>query len=114
MLSVEERWRDTDHGEQTGNRLVLDHGDGTYAIYGHLSQGGARVDVGARVTQGEEIARSGSSGMVTTPHLHFMVFSCPVEVADWRLFCASEPVSFRDGPVGPLPAGAWVQPDRDR
>ena len=47
--------------------------------------------------------------MVATPHLHFMVFACPVAVGGRKLFCASEPLSFRDGPTGPLVEGAWVE-----
>lgn len=114
VLSVDDRWPDTDHDEQHGNRLVVDHGDGTYAIYGHLSQGGARVAVGESVTQGQEIAASGSSGMVATPHLHFMLFSCPVDIAGRRLFCASEPITFRGGPVASPTEGAWIEPAATR
>ena len=40
VLSAEEQWSDTDHDEPHGNRLIVDHGDGTYAIYGHISRGG--------------------------------------------------------------------------
>lgn len=109
VLSVDERWSDTDHAEEHGNRVILDHGDGSYAIYGHLTQDGARVGVGERVAQGQQIARSGSSGLVAAPHLHFMVFDCPVELAGRRLFCRSIPISFRGGPTGPLAQGAWVE-----
>lgn len=108
VLSVDERWSDSDHDEEHGNRVILDHGDGTYAIYGHLTRDGAEVGVGERVVQGRKIARSGSSGLVATPHLHFMVFECPLEVAGRRLFCSSVPVSFQGGPTGPLAEGAWV------
>lgn len=108
VLSVEERWADTDHQEDHGNRLVLDHGDGTYAIYGHLTRGGAQVEVGERVAQGQLIALSGSSGLATTPHLHFMVLSCPLQVGGWRGLCASEPIRFRDGPPGAVAEGDWL------
>lgn len=52
-----------------GNFVELDHGGGRTTRYGHLS--GFDVPVGARVRTGQDIARSGSTGHSTGPHLHF-------------------------------------------
>ncbi|MGQ0827336.1 MAG: peptidoglycan DD-metalloendopeptidase family protein, partial [Bacteroidota bacterium] len=57
------------------NRVVVDHGDGTSALYLHLTQNGALVNVGDKVTQGQIIAKSGSSGCSTGAHLHFQVMN---------------------------------------
>jgi len=57
------------------NRVVVDHGDGTSALYLHLTQNGALVNVGDVVTQGQVIAKSGSSGCSTGAHLHFQVMN---------------------------------------
>ena len=54
-------------GEREGLYLWLVDDD-TEVIYCHLR--GVFVGVGKRVKAGEEIARSGSSGGVTGPHLH--------------------------------------------
>ncbi len=51
-----------------GTTIVLEHGWGkTY--YGHLSS--FSVSAGQEVKKGDEIGRSGSTGLSTGPHLHF-------------------------------------------
>jgi murein DD-endopeptidase MepM/ murein hydrolase activator NlpD len=52
-----------------GNCIVLDHGYGVQSIYGHLS----RIDVkaGDMVKRGQELGRSGSTGLAGGDHLHF-------------------------------------------
>ncbi len=52
-----------------GNCVVLDHGFGLQSIYAHLSSIG--VKVGQSVQRGEELGRSGSTGMAGGDHLHF-------------------------------------------
>ncbi|MFE4588924.1 M23 family metallopeptidase [Streptomyces laurentii] len=56
-------------GGAYGNNIVIRMNDGTYTQYGHLSA--LRVYVGQKVTPGELIGISGSSGNSTGPHLHF-------------------------------------------
>ena len=52
-----------------GFSVVLDHGGGTFTIYGHNSC--AHVEVGQSVRAGQPIACMGSEGRSTGPHLHF-------------------------------------------
>ncbi|MGD9483952.1 M23 family metallopeptidase [Streptomyces sp. TRM70308] len=56
-------------GGAYGNNIVVEHEDGTYTQYGHLSKIG--VGVGEEVGKGEEIGKVGSTGNSTGPHLHF-------------------------------------------
>lgn len=52
-----------------GNTIILDHGEGIYTSYLHLSR--FDVHVGDRVVRGQPIALSGATGRVNAPHLHF-------------------------------------------
>ena len=54
-----------------GNFVTLDHGDGLVTLYAHCSE--LLVNVGDRVEKGQVIARAGSTGWSTGPHLHFEV-----------------------------------------
>jgi murein DD-endopeptidase MepM/ murein hydrolase activator NlpD len=54
-----------------GNMIVVNHGGGVTTRYAHLSS--FLVSVGSRVERGQIIARAGSTGRATSPHLHYEV-----------------------------------------
>ncbi|MEU8526639.1 peptidoglycan DD-metalloendopeptidase family protein [Streptomyces sp. NPDC048629] len=62
-------------GGAYGNNIVIRHARGVYTQYGHLSS--IRVSVGQRVSTGQIIGRSGSTGNSTGPHLHFEARTSP-------------------------------------
>ena len=54
-----------------GYHVAIDHGGGMVTLYGHCSE--ILVTEGQTVTAGQMIARSGSTGRSTGPHLHLEV-----------------------------------------
>ena len=60
-----------DANDGYGNKVVIDHGNNYHTLYGHSSE--VLVKVGMRVEKGDIIARVGSTGDSTGPHLHFEV-----------------------------------------
>ncbi|OEK05047.1 M23 family metallopeptidase [Roseivirga misakiensis] len=59
---------------QDSNFVRILHSDGTMAEYHHLQKNGALVSTGDVVKKGQAIAKSGATGFVSGPHLHFLVF----------------------------------------
>lgn len=62
-----------------GNIVQIDHGNGVVTQYSHLSKVGVRR--GQKVARGQEVARSGNTGVSTGPHLDFkmMINGEPVD-----------------------------------
>ena len=56
-----------------GNCVMINHGNGYYTLYGHLS--GYAVSQGDAVGQGQVIGYVGDTGWATGPHLHFEIRS---------------------------------------
>jgi murein DD-endopeptidase MepM/ murein hydrolase activator NlpD len=66
-----------------GNTIFIDHGQGIYTGYAHLSE--IQVNVGDHVDTGQIIALIGKTGRVTGPHLHWDVWvnGNTVDPFDW-------------------------------
>lgn len=58
-------------GDGFGNYVIVSHGNGVTTVYAHCSE--LLVSAGQSVSQGEVIARVGSTGNSTGNHLHFEV-----------------------------------------
>jgi murein DD-endopeptidase MepM/ murein hydrolase activator NlpD len=56
-----------------GNHVIIEHADGSQAMYWHLQYKGALVNVGDTVKAGQVIGKSGNTGYTAFPHLHFEV-----------------------------------------
>ena len=79
----------TDIKAIAGNYVLIDHGNSEFSLYAHLKPGSMTVKVGDVVTSGQPIAKLGSSGNSTEPHLHFQV----CDRAE-PLTCAGVPINF--------------------
>ncbi|HEX6899485.1 MAG TPA: M23 family metallopeptidase [Thermoanaerobaculia bacterium] len=66
-----------------GNAVVIDHGYGVQSLYGHLSSIG--VQEGQTVKRGQELGRSGATGLALGDHLHFTMLlqGLPVSPVEW-------------------------------
>jgi murein DD-endopeptidase MepM/ murein hydrolase activator NlpD len=66
-----------------GQAVILDHGQGVFSLYGHLS--GLVAKVGQKYARGETIGASGQTGMAGGDHLHFstLVSGTFVSPAEW-------------------------------
>lgn len=77
-----------------GNHLVLDLGNGEYALLAHFRRGTVTVKVGDHVKAGQLLGHCGNSGNSSEPHLHFHLQNAPVFgrgeglPAQFRDYCA--------------------------
>lgn len=67
----------------SGGTVVIDHGEGIYTCYFHMSA--FRVKKGDMLKRGDIIGLSGQSGRVTGPHLHFSARISGVQVDPLQL-----------------------------
>jgi murein DD-endopeptidase MepM/ murein hydrolase activator NlpD len=88
----------TDYLGIYGNMVMLDHGQGVFSLYSHMSQ--INVSVGDTVEQDVVIGSTGTTGMAGGDHLHFSmlingVFVTPKEWWDqhWIDVTIEEPLT---------------------
>ncbi len=54
-----------------GNAIIIDHGQGIFSVYGHLSVITAKT--GQRVNKGDQLGNTGTTGLAVGDHLHFAI-----------------------------------------
>ena len=97
IVATEESYEDSNRTAGQENYIFIQHNDSTFSRYYHLTKNGVLVDVGARVSQGQQIGLSGDTGASAGPHLHFDVTTgCP----EWG--CQSIYVEFVNALENPL------------
>ena len=65
-----------------GNAIIVDHGQGIFSVYGHLSE--ISVKIGQNLKRGDVMGKTGTTGLAAGDHLHFSIlvggqFVNPVE-----------------------------------
>ncbi len=60
-----------DPGNPAGNHVMLDLGEGEYALLAHMQANSIVVEEGEELDAGQVIGRCGNSGNTSEPHLHF-------------------------------------------
>lgn len=71
------------NGNPNWNGVVVEHADGSIAIYMHFRQNSATTkEIGDTVSAGEFLGIAGSSGSSTIPHLHFEIRDAQNNVID--------------------------------
>lgn len=70
--------------------VVIDHG-GYLSISAHLSE--TKLHKGDRVTRGQEIGKTGATGYVTGPHLHFEILPKPFAWSN-GFYGRTDPITF--------------------
>ena len=73
VVAIEEK--NTEHGYSKAfmnkaNHIVIQHSDGTMAMYAHLKPNGVKVKLGQEVRKHQYIGLSGNTGFSSGPHLH--------------------------------------------
>lgn len=61
------------NGQECGNAVRIDHGNGYQTVYCHMKLGSVLVTPGQRVLAGQLLGEVGLSGLTNFPHLHLTV-----------------------------------------
>ena len=68
--------RNCSSNSMTANYVIVQHDDGSYALYWHMKSGSITTKaIGQTVLTGEYLGVVGSSGSSSGPHLHFEVWT---------------------------------------
>jgi len=59
-----------------GKHIIINHNNGYYTLYGHMSRFAKGIREGATVSRGQIIGYVGDTGAATGPHLHFEIHDC--------------------------------------
>lgn len=77
--------------------VLIDHGN-VISVSAHLS--GTNLNAGTRVKQGQEIGKSGNTGLSSGPHLHFEIIPLPLTVRN-ALYGRVEPLNYISASASP-------------
>lgn len=88
-----------------GNNLILSHAQGMQTLYAHILS--FLVKQGQYVRAGQPIARVGSTGISTGPHLHFEVRRNGARIDSWS-WLRNQGIALAEGGVVPATPGGML------
>lgn len=68
---------ETNREQLTGNRVILDHGNGEFSVLAHFRKGSLQVKAGDSVAAGQQLGECGNSGNSSEPHIHYQLQDGP-------------------------------------
>lgn len=71
-----------------GKYIMINHNNGYYSLYAHMSKFAEGLTVGSVVSRGDVIGYVGSTGWSTGPHLHYEIRTCAA------YSCTTNPLRF--------------------
>ncbi len=86
-INMEQNW---------GNTIIIKHSEHLYSQLSHLKKGSFKVNIGDRVSKGEQIAALGNSGRSPQPHLHFQLQATSYAGSKTLKYPLSYYISYRD------------------
>lgn len=71
-----------------GNYIMINHNNGYYSLYAHMSSFNGNFSVGSTVSRGDVIGYVGDTGRASGPHLHYEIRTCP------KYSCVTNPLKY--------------------
>lgn len=71
-----------------GKHIIINHNNGYYTLYAHMSGFAPGISVGSTVSRGQIIGYIGTSGWATGPHLHYEIRTCA------KYSCITNPLNY--------------------
>jgi hypothetical protein len=104
MMTVTRRYEDGQGSPEsiTGNCVIIEHGNGIYALLAHLQKGSIIVREGQIIKSQQVIGKLGHSGNSTMPHLH-------MQIMDSMDFKKAKGIPFIINRYDVLKSGEWIK-----
>lgn len=77
-----------EYNKSYGNYIMINHNNGYYSLYAHMSSFNSNYSVGSTVSRGDVIGYVGATGRASGPHLHYEIRTCA------KYACTTNPLKY--------------------
>lgn len=77
-----------EYNKSYGNYIMINHNNGYYTLYAHMSSFNSNFSVGSTVSRGDVIGYVGATGRASGPHLHYEIRTCA------KYACTTNPLRY--------------------